>query len=909
MASPKIKIKRGSTFPLQTNFVAGELALNTSTNALYAAILDNGGPLTGAGPSAGTVTVGTPVAVADGWTVTLTSSGSNFSVPSGSVISVTGSTTATVGPLVPDAITPGTAITGPYTSATGLSTTTSGGGTGLTVTVAHTSGTTYTSANTTITVVAGGSGYIALDTITVSGANNALGSGSTSATHNLVFTLPANFNVSLGGVVTSNAASAVATLSISSKGSAPRPGVLTGTVQYAPGLKWVGAEIEDYTGLLSANFGSRTKLATQGAIKDYVSTVTSTGVTVTDTLSTDTATFYPTFISGTASTALRVDTSSTALTYVPSSGTLTAPSFSGPLSGNSTGLHTGALTTNGINEINVTGGNVTLSPVGVTSPTVTISPTGTSSAGAVVISPTGGSGTAGTVTISPTGTLTLGKLTVGTTLLGNLTASGADQNVAMSPSGTGTVTISPSGTTGTVTISPASTLTLGTASVTTSLLGNLSAGGALASITPTGVLTLGTAAVATNLVGNLTASGSVALSPASLAVTISPSGTGTVAISPAGALTINPTTASTINNCSIGATTASTGRFTDLTATASATINGNFTVNGTQTYLNTTVMTVTDKNIELGFGTGTTGGVVSASFTFALIPFPAHTGTVSRIGTSGNKWKITFPNTTSIPVGIRPGTELSSGIGSGAGYLGTSATVTSITPTEIFYNSAGTPVAGTNTGLTVTNDYISSTITLSTGTTANMVVGSAVTGTLSSGSLNTATGGCSVGSILSGTTFTIVNRGAIAGTVSSASAIATGAATDTTADGGGITVKGTTDKTLSWVSSTKNWTFNQGLEVSAVVTNPGLTVNTFDSTGAAMVGLVLSNYNTSGASVELSPAIEFKSGTTASTSTTGFLLVTSGQQFEFHTANRGTKAFTVSSTGQVGDCTIDCGSY
>lgn len=49
MASPKIQIKRGTTFPLQANFVAGELALNTSTNALYAAIIDNGGTLTGAG--------------------------------------------------------------------------------------------------------------------------------------------------------------------------------------------------------------------------------------------------------------------------------------------------------------------------------------------------------------------------------------------------------------------------------------------------------------------------------------------------------------------------------------------------------------------------------------------------------------------------------------------------------------------------------------------------------------------------------------------------------------------------------------------------------------------------------------------------------------------------------------------
>ena len=37
---------------------------------------------------------------------------------------------------------------------------------------------------------------------------------------------------------------------------------------------------------------------------------------------------------------------------------------------------------------------------------------------------------------------------------------------------------------------------------------------------------------------------------------------------------------------------------------------------------------------------------------------------------------------------------------------------------------------------------------------------------------------------------------------------------DTTADGGGITLKGATDKTLTWVNSTDAWTFNQSLEIN-----------------------------------------------------------------------------------------------
>jgi len=79
---------------------------------------------------------------------------------------------------------------------------------------------------------------------------------------------------------------------------------------------------------------------------------------------------------------------------------------------------------------------------------------------------------------------------------------------------------------------------------------------------------------------NVTLSVATNITPANAAVAISPTGTGTVAISPAGALTINPTTASTINNVSIGATTALAGRFTTLNATTSISVNGNQAVNG-----------------------------------------------------------------------------------------------------------------------------------------------------------------------------------------------------------------------------------------------------------------------------------------------------------------------------------------
>ena len=38
--------------------------------------------------------------------------------------------------------------------------------------------------------------------------------------------------------------------------------------------------------------------------------------------------------------------------------------------------------------------------------------------------------------------------------------------------------------------------------------------------------------------------------------------------------------------------------------------------------------------------------------------------------------------------------------------------------------------------------------------------------------------------------------------------------TDLTADGGGITLKGTTDKTILWENDTDSWNFNQNIETS-----------------------------------------------------------------------------------------------
>jgi hypothetical protein len=81
----------------------------------------------------------------------------------------------------------------------------------------------------------------------------------------------------------------------------------------------------------------------------------------------------------------------------------------------------------------------------------------------------------------------------------------------------------------------------------------------------------------TTLTDTLTTNGQVDVNPANKNVSIQPTGSGVV--------TINSGTAGTINNMSIGVTTAAAGRFTTLTATTSATLSpsGTVTINPTTT--------------------------------------------------------------------------------------------------------------------------------------------------------------------------------------------------------------------------------------------------------------------------------------------------------------------------------------
>jgi len=103
--------------------------------------------------------------------------------------------------------------------------------------------------------------------------------------------------------------------------------------------------------------------------------------------------------------------------------------------------------------------------------------------------------------------------------------------------------------------------------------------------------------------------------------------------------------------------------------------------------------------------------------------------------------------------------------------------------------------------------------------------------------------------ILNSTTLSVDDKNIVLGSVTTP--------TDTTADGGGITLKGATDKTLNWVNSTDSWTSSEHFEVASAKTfringNEVLSQTTLGSTvlassltsvGALDSGSITSNFS------------------------------------------------------------------
>jgi hypothetical protein len=219
---------------------------------------------------------------------------------------------------------------------------------------------------------------------------------------------------------------------------------------------------------------------------------------------------------------------------------------------------------------------------------------------------------------------------------------------------------------------------------------------------------------------NLTLSVSTNINGTNAQIDISPTGTGHVHIKPTGvnSVEIAPTSIGTINNMSIGATTAAAGYFTTLSLTSTLAVNGSTGTNGQVLQSNgssaptwvtpVSYATVTDDTTTAGtryplFANQTTGNLSTEFVSSTKLQFNPSTGVFTATGFSGSGASLT-----SLTAGNLSGTIPSAVLGNSTVYIGTTAVALnrasgsiSLTGTNID-GSAGSATTAT-TATTATN--------------------------------------------------------------------------------------------------------------------------------------------------------------------------------------------------------------
>lgn len=125
---------------------------------------------------------------------------------------------------------------------------------------------------------------------------------------------------------------------------------------------------------------------------------------------------------------------------------------------------------------------------------------------------------------------------------------------------------------------------------------------------------------------------------------------------------------------------------------------------------------------------------------------------------------------------------------------------------------------------------------------------------------------------------------------------------DTTADGGGITLKGATDKTLNWVNSTDSWTSSENFDVASGKTFKiaGTDVLSATALGSGVVSSSLTSVGTIGTGTWQGTTIGTAYGGTGLTSVINGIVKGDGSSYSAATA--GTDYLNDSST-------INCGTF
>jgi hypothetical protein len=267
---------------------------------------------------------------------------------------------------------------------------------------------------------------------------------------------------------------------------------------------------------------------------------------------------------------------------------------------------------------------------------------------------------------------------------------------------------------------------------------------------------------------NLTLNVSTNINGANAQIDISPTGTGHVHIKPAGAgsVEIAPTIAGTINNMSIGATTAASGKFTTIDFSSTLAVSGSTGSAGQVLQSNgasaptwvtpVAYATVTDDTTTNGtryplFANQTAGNLSTVFASSTKYQYNPSTGILTATGFSGSG-----ANLTSLPAGQLSGTIPSAVLGNSSLFIGTTSialnrgsTSQSLTGVSIDGSAGSATTAGTATNAnniaitddTSTNaDYYPVWVTNSTGNLPAKVTSTKLKFNPSSGVLTT-TGG------------------------------------------------------------------------------------------------------------------------------------------------------------------------
>jgi hypothetical protein len=296
------------------------------------------------------------------------------------------------------------------------------------------------------------------------------------------------------------------------------------------------------TGVTAATYGSASTVpAIAVNLQGQITSATNTSIAIAGSQIT----------SGTVDSA-RISGSYTGITAVGTlSGLTVSSTITGSISGNAATATTAVSATTATTATNLAGGTTGSIPYQSSAGTTTFLAAGSNGqvltlAGGV---PTYATPTTGTVTsVSGTGTVSGISLSGTVTSSGNLTLGGT-LDLSAPPAIGGTTANTIRGT----------TITATTGFVGTNFDAAGSGGGALRTNGGSNCLQWGGGGGV-----NVTIDGPINMNGANSAIQINPTGTGTVSIAPAGALTVNPTTASTMNNVAIGGTTPLAGTFTDL---------------------------------------------------------------------------------------------------------------------------------------------------------------------------------------------------------------------------------------------------------------------------------------------------------------------------------------------------------